>query len=228
MSFAGRRDEWGHEKRGDQPLFEKLSLEGAQAGLSWATILAKREGYRKAFYGFDIAKCAAMSSKDIDVLLASEPPTIVRHRGKLESVVNNARCILELIEEAEAAGVPKPPHGHFDAFVWSFVNGTPKLSSWEIGKGTRPTMSPMATEMAMALKRRGFRFVGPTCMYSFCQSCGLIIDHPKGSAEWEEARRRLATRATPQESTEVAAEEGPHSGDNSRKLSKPKPKKQRK
>ena len=192
------RTEWAMEKRGDVPLFEKLSLEGAQAGLSWATILSKRPGYRNAFYGFDLKKCAAMNSADVDRLLGAETATIVRHRGKVESVVNNAKCVLALIEEAEDAGTPLPPHGHFDAFIWSFVGGRPQLNSWESGADI-PSVSDTATEMSKAMKKRGFKFVGPTCCYSFMQSCGLVIDHPVGTPEWKEARARLAGRSEEQE-----------------------------
>ena len=105
------REEWGMEKRGDVPLFEKLSLEGAQAGLSWATILAKREAYRAAFHGFDIKACAAMGDAEIDALCAasgSGADCIVKHRGKIASVANNARCILRLAEEAEQRGDAPP------------------------------------------------------------------------------------------------------------------------
>jgi DNA-3-methyladenine glycosylase I len=141
------REEWSAEKRGDKPLFEKLCLEGAQAGLSWATILAKREGYREAFHGFDIAKCAAMTPAEVDRLLASDSANIVRHRGKVESVVHNARCVLEIINQAEASGHPMPPHGHFDAFLWSFVDHTPILNEWESSHAI-PTKTPVAEALS--------------------------------------------------------------------------------
>ena len=188
---AYMRDEWGHEKRGDKALFEKLSLEGAQAGLSWATILSKREGYRAAFHDFDIAKVARMTAKDVDRLLGTDTAQIVRHRGKIESVVNNAQCVQQLI--ADAPG-PTPPYGHFDAFLWSFVGGEPVLNEWEDARAI-PSESPLADKLSAALKSRGFKFVGPKICYSLLQSCGLVIDHPKGTPEYCAAKARLATRS---------------------------------
>ena len=140
--------EWGWEKRGDRPLFEKLSLEGAQAGLSWATILAKREGYRTAFHKFDIDKCAAMSSADVNRLLSAESASIVRHPGKVESIINNARCIQQLIRDAEASGTPTPPHGHFDALLWSYVGGSPTLNT-RASEEAIPSESEAATAMCV-------------------------------------------------------------------------------
>ena len=186
------RDEWAQEKRGDVPLFEKLCLEGAQAGLSWATILAKREGYRTAFHEFDISKCAAMTAKDVDRLLSAESATIVRHRGKVESVVHNAKCAQKLIAEMEAQGKVSE-HGHLDSFLWSFVDGTPVLNEWADAKSI-PSESPVADVMSKELKARGLKFVGPKICYSLMQSCGLIIDHPKGTPEWEASRQRLEGR----------------------------------
>ena len=186
------RDEWAHEKRGCQPLFEKLCLEGAQAGLSWATILAKREGYRKAFHNFDISRCAAMTQADVEKLLAAESATIVRHRGKIESIIHNANCVQALIAERAAAGEPAA-HGQFDAFLWSFVGGAPVLNDWADAKAI-PSESAVANELSRALKARGFKFVGPKICYSLMQSCGLVIDHPKDTAEWAAAKQRLEAR----------------------------------
>ena len=190
------REEWGMEKRGDVPLFEKLSLEGAQAGLSWATILTKREAYRAAFHGFDIKACAAMGDVDADALCAasgSGAGCIVRHRGKIASVANNAQCVLRLAGEAEQRGEARPPHGTLDALLWGFVNGVPQLNAWA-GAKQIPTDTETSHEMSRALKKLGFSFVGPKICYSLMQSCGLVIDHPKGSREWEAARRRLEQR----------------------------------
>ena len=190
------REEWGHEKRGDQPLFEKLSLEGAQAGLSWATILAKRQGYRAAFHNFDIAKVAKMTPKDVDRLINSESATIVRHRGKIEAVIHNAKCVEALIAEAAAAaapGTPPPQHGHFDAYLWSFVDGKPLLNEWASAQQI-PSESPLANELSASLKKKGFKFVGPKICYSLMQSCGLVVDHPKGTPEHERAKAQLAAR----------------------------------
>ena len=179
----------------------KCRSQGAQAGLSWATILAKREAYRSAFHGFDIDKCAAMSAADVNRLLTVETATIVRHRGKIESVVNNARCVQALI--AEAPG-PRPPHGHFDDFLWSFVGGAPRLHAWTSAKEI-PSESQDGHELSKALKARGFQFVGPKICYSLMQSCGLVIDHPKGTPEWEAARRRLAASSEPPPPPSAAA-----------------------
>ena len=192
---AYMRDEWGHEKRGDRALFEKLSLEGAQAGLSWATILSKREGYRAAFHNFDIAKVARMTATDVDCLISADAARIVRHRGKIESVIHNARCVQELITDASRTHTgPVPPHGHFDAFLWSFVGGKPILNGWEDASAI-PSESAVADQLSAALKARGFKFVGPKICYSLLQSCGLVIDHPKGTPEFNAAKARLADRA---------------------------------
>ena len=194
---AYMRDEWGHEKRGDVPLFEKLSLEGAQAGLSWSTILAKREAYRRAFHGFDLQASAAMSGADVDALVASAAgsgrDSIVRHRQKVASVPSNARAVLRIIAEAEGRGVPRPLHGHFDAYLWAYVGGVPRLNRWATKKDI-PATSELSETMSKELKKRGFSFVGPTICYSLLQSCGLIVDHPAGTPEWEAARVRLAQR----------------------------------
>jgi DNA-3-methyladenine glycosylase I len=190
-------NEWGHPKRGDVPLFEKLCLEGAQAGLSWATILSKREAYRKAFAGFDIAACAAMTDKDIERLVSGDGSSgvasIVRHRGKIAAVAKNAQCVQALIAEAEAHG-QDAPHGHFDAFLWSFVGGAPVLNAWPNAKSI-PSESAVSITMSKALKERGFAFVGPKTCYSLMQSCGLIVDHPKGTPEWQAAKARLELAA---------------------------------
>jgi len=191
--------EWGFEKRGDAPLFEKICLEGAQAGLSWATILAKREAYRKAFKGFDIEKCAAMTPAEEAKLLLPPPPgsdssqSIVRNKAKVASVPKNARAVLALIREAKAAGGQKPEHGHLDAFFWGFVGGMPQLTDRKPGEKC-PATNETSEAMSKALKQRGFSFVGPTICYSFMQACGLIVDHPKGSSQWNEAQQRLQGR----------------------------------
>ena len=166
-------EEWGHEKRGDAPLFEKLCLEGAQAGLSWATILAKRKGYREAFHNFDIERCALMSPDEVERLVKSSEATIVRHRGKCQSVGINARGVLQLIaeEKAKAADETAPEHGYFDRYLWSFVGGSPILNTWANGKAV-PTETEAAISMSNDLKKRGFKFVGPKICYSLMQSCG--------------------------------------------------------
>lgn len=159
--------EWGVPKVHDAQLFECLTLEGAQAGLSWRTILNKREGYRKAFMGFDPVKVARMRDATVDRLLLD--PAIVRHRGKIESTLNNARRVLEVQKE----------FGSFARFVWSFVDGKPIQNSW-VAIGELPAQTDTSTELSKALKRKGFRFVGPTICYAFMQAVGVVNDHTVG------------------------------------------------
>jgi DNA-3-methyladenine glycosylase I len=157
-------DEWGVPTHDDAELFELLTLEGAQAGLSWKTILDKRDGYRAAFAGFDPATVAAFDERVVDRLVLD--PAIVRHRGKISSTVDNARALLAVREEL----------GSFDAYVWSFVDGVPVVGSWRDGADL-PSTSVAATALSKDLKRRGFRFVGPTTAYAFMQAAGLVDDH---------------------------------------------------
>jgi DNA-3-methyladenine glycosylase I len=153
-------DEWGVPSRDERHLFEMLTLEGAQAGLSWATILHKREGYRQAFANFDAATVARFSDKDVERLLAD--PGIVRNRLKVESTVNNAQRLLELDSLSE--------------YLWSFVDGEPLVNRWrELGE--LPAETAESKAMSKDLKKRGFRFVGPTVCYAFMQACGLVNDH---------------------------------------------------
>jgi DNA-3-methyladenine glycosylase I len=160
-------DEWGVPTHDDAALFELLTLEGAQAGLSWRTILMKRDGYRAAFAGFDVDTVARFAEADIDRLV--EDASIVRHRGKIASTVANARAIQGVQAE----------HGTFDAFVWSFVDGTPIVGEWD-DLDALPAVTDEATALSKALKRLGFRFVGPTTMYAFMQAAGLVDDHVVG------------------------------------------------
>ncbi len=153
--------EWGVPLRDDRALFELLTLEGAQAGLSWLTILRKRDGYRRAFDGFDVAKVARYTPKRVERLLAD--PGIVRNRLKVESTVNNAQRILAL-------DVP------LSELLWSFVDGEPKVNSWRT-LSEIPAETPESKAMSKELKRRGFRFVGPTVCYAFMQAAGLVNDH---------------------------------------------------
>jgi DNA-3-methyladenine glycosylase I len=153
-------EEWGVPSRDDRHLFEMLTLEGAQAGLSWSTILRKRDGYRKAFANFDAEKVARFSDKDVERLLAD--PGIVRNRLKVESAVNNARQILELESLSD--------------FFWSFVDGEPLVNRWRT-VAEIPAETAESKAMSKDLKKRGFRFVGPTVCYAFMQACGLVNDH---------------------------------------------------
>jgi len=183
------RTEWGVESRTDVEIFEKLSLEGAQAGLSWLTILRKRQAYRKAFHSFDPVKVAKMTTKDVDRLVEMEGDkrdTIVRHRGKIESVINNAKQVIQLQKEYEHK------KDSFAAFIWSFVDDKPILNSYTLENS--PSLSEESAAMSKALKKKGFRFIGPTTCYSMMQATGMVIDHPFNSPEWKDARQRLSKR----------------------------------
>jgi DNA-3-methyladenine glycosylase I len=157
-------DEWGVPSHDDVHLFEMLTLEGAQAGLSWSTILNKREGYRRAFAGFDPATVARFTATDVERLLAD--PGIVRNRLKVESTVNNAARVLEVQDEL----------GSFDAYLWSFVDGEPIVNSWRT-LSELPAETDLSKALSKDLKRRGFRFVGPIGIYAFMQTVGLVDDH---------------------------------------------------
>jgi DNA-3-methyladenine glycosylase I len=159
--------EWGVPSHDDRHLFEMLSLEGAQAGLSWSTILAKRDGYRRAFAEFDAGRVARFTPARVDRLVAD--PSIVRHRGKIESVVGNARCVLELSEA----------FGSFAAYVWSFTDGRPVVNRWR-RMDELPAETPLSRTLSRDLRGRGFRFVGPTTCYSFLQAVGVVDDHLAG------------------------------------------------
>jgi len=160
-------EEWGVPSRDDAHLFEMLTLEGAQAGLSWSTILRKREGYRRVFAGFDAAKVARFTSRRIEKLLAD--PGIVRHRGKIESVVSNAACVLDVVAE----------RGSLADYVWSFTEGRPVVNRWRTHSEI-PSESPLSNALSKDLRRRGFRFVGPTTCYAFLQAVGVVDDHLVG------------------------------------------------
>jgi DNA-3-methyladenine glycosylase I len=156
--------EWGVPERRDRRLFEFLILEGAQAGLSWETILKKRPAYRKAFLGFDPAKVAALKAADVRRLLRD--PGIVRNRLKVESALSNARLFLAVRKE----------HGTFAAYLWSFVGGAP-LQNRFAGPKDVPVQTKEAIALSRDLKKRGFRFVGPTIVYAYMQAVGLTNDH---------------------------------------------------
>ena len=153
-----------------------LVLEGAQAGLSWATILHKREGYRKAFAGFDPETVARFGQEDVERLLSD--PGIVRNRLKVESAVSNARCVLE-VQDAE---------GNLAAYLWSFVAGEPLVGRWRT-LGEIPAETEESRAMSKDLKRRGFRFVGPTVCYAFMQATGMVLDHVVGCYRFDELAR---------------------------------------
>ena len=162
-------DEWGMPVDDDVRLFEKLTLEGFQSGLSWLTILRKREAFRRAFSGFDFRLVARYGPRDVERLLADA--SIVRHRGKIESAVNNARRAEELVREA----------GSLAAFVWRFeppATSRPRRVTWDQLSALSHT--PESRALAKELKRRGWTFVGPTTVYAFMQAMGLVDDHLEG------------------------------------------------
>ena len=159
--------EWGLPEHGDRKLFEMLILEGAQAGLSWLTILRKREGYRAAFAGFDPAKVARFDRRKIAVLLRNK--SIVRNRLKIESAVRNARVFRKIQRE----------HGSFDAFIWCFVDGTPIVNRWS-SDAKVPAKTTVSDAMSKELKKRGMNFVGSTICYAFMQATGMVNDHSIG------------------------------------------------
>jgi DNA-3-methyladenine glycosylase I len=164
LMLAHHDEEWGVPSHDDVHLFEMLTLEGAQAGLSWSTILNKREGYRRAFAGFDPAVVARFGPRDVERLLAD--PGIIRNRQKVESTVNNAARVLEAQEE----------HGSLDAYLWSFVGGQPIVNHWRT-LSELPAETDLSKAISKDLKGRGFRFVGPTSIYAFMQTVGMVDDH---------------------------------------------------
>ena len=156
--------EWGAPSRDDRHLFELLVLEGAQAGLSWSTILHKRDGYRRAFAGFDVERVARFRSRDVQRLLGDAG--IVRNRAKIESAIQNAGRTLEVRDEL----------GSLAEYVWSFVVGEPLVGRWRT-LSQIPAETEESRAMSKDMKRRGFRFVGPTICYAFMQAAGLVNDH---------------------------------------------------
>ena len=164
LYLAYHDDEWGVPVHDDRTLFEFLILEGAQAGLSWITILRKRDAYRRAFDNFDPAAVAAFDDDKIASLLAD--PGIVRNRLKIRAAVDNARAFLAVQRE----------FGRFDAYVWPFVGGRPRVNHWTT-LAEVPAETAESRALSADLKRRGFRFVGPTIMYAYMQAVGLVNDH---------------------------------------------------
>lgn len=162
--LAYHDQEWGVPLRDDRALFELLTLEGAQAGLSWRTILARRQAYRDAYHGFDIARVADMSDTALENLLASSG--IIRNRLKVFSVRDNARTALAVIAES----------GSLDAYLWSFAGGKPLVNRWEVSAQV-PAKTDMSDRMSKTLIKRGFRFVGSTICYAFMQATGMVNDH---------------------------------------------------
>jgi DNA-3-methyladenine glycosylase I len=164
LYVAYHDEEWGRPLRDDRALFELLILEGAQAGLSWRTVLHKREGYRKAYRGFDPARIARFGAKDRERLLADAG--IVRNRAKVDASIGNARAYLDLVER----------EGSFAEWIWAFVDGTPIVNR-PIRLSDVPASTPISDRMSKQLKREGFKFVGTTICYAFMQAAGLVDDH---------------------------------------------------
>lgn len=165
--------EWGVPVHNDQRLFEFLILEGAQAGLSWLTILKRREGYRRAFAGFDPAKVAGFDERKQAELLADNG--IIRNRLKIAAAIGNARAFIRIQEE----------FGSFDSYLWRFVDGTPVINSWGDLRQI-PASTPLSDTISRDLKKRGFKFVGSTIMYAFMQAVGMVNDHLTGCFRWQE------------------------------------------
>lgn len=157
-------NEWGIPSHDDRHLFEMLSLEGAQAGLSWEIVLKKREGYRKAFHDFNAQLISVMTDRDLNALLTN--PEIIRNRLKIDSVRKNASVFLEIQKE----------FGSFDAYVWGFVKGRPLINNWKHFKEV-PSKTPESDALSKDLKKRGMSFVGSTIIYAFMQAVGLVNDH---------------------------------------------------
>ena len=175
-------DEWGVPVHDDRRLFEMLVLEGAQAGLSWLTILRKRANYRRAFDRFDCRKVARYGARDVRRLLAD--PGIVRNRLKIEAAIRNARGVLAIQRE----------FGSLDAFLWRFAGGRPVQNAWK-SLAELPVRTAASDALSKELKRRGFNFVGSTICYAFMQAVGMVNDHLRGCAWHAKVRRPAAERA---------------------------------
>ncbi|AKL14602.1 TPA: DNA-3-methyladenine glycosylase I [Kluyvera intermedia] len=167
LYLAYHDEEWGVPQMDGKKLFEMICLEGQQAGLSWITVLKKRENYRNAFHQFDPEKVAAMGPDDVERLVLDAG--IIRHRGKIEAIIGNARAWLAMEQNGEP----------FAPFVWSFVDNEPQITQ-AAALGDIPTSTPASDALSKALKKRGFKFVGTTICYSFMQACGLVNDHITG------------------------------------------------
>ena len=165
--------EWGRPLRDDHALFELLTLEGCQAGLSWITVLRKREHYRKVYDGFDPAKIARYTPARLEKLLAD--PGIIRHRGKIEASVGNAKAYLALVER----------EGSFSKYLWSFVGGKPMRNNRRSMKDV-PARTPESDALSKALQKDGFKFVGSTICYAFMQASGMVDDHVAGCHRYRE------------------------------------------
>ena len=176
LYFAYHDSEWGVPEHDDRRLFELLILEGAQAGLSWLTVLKKRENYRQAFANFEAQKIAAFGDRQVTALLAN--PGIVRNRLKIAATIENARAFLAVRQE----------YGGFAAYLWQFVGGKPKTNAWPTLKEV-PARTAESDAMSKALAKRGFKFVGSTICYAFMQAAGMVNDHTLDCFRYEEIKR---------------------------------------
>jgi len=175
--------EWGVPAHDDQRLFEMLILEGAQAGLSWLTILRKRERYREAFHGFDVGRIARYGARDLARLLSD--PGIVRNRLKIEAAIANARCYLKIVED----------FGSLDRFLWGYVDYRPVQNAWRTASEI-PSRTEASDRMSKELKTRGFKFVGSTICYAFMQAVGMVNDHVVPCFRHREVKR-IVTKKDP-------------------------------
>ncbi|RZZ38395.1 DNA-3-methyladenine glycosylase I [Escherichia coli] len=167
LYIAYHDNEWGVPETDSKKLFEMICLEGQQAGLSWITVLKKRENYRACFHQFDPVKVAAMQEEDVERLV--QDAGIIRHRGKIQAIIGNARAYLQMEQNGEP----------FVDFVWSFVNHQPQVTQ-ATTLSEIPTSTSASDALSKALKKRGFKFVGTTICYAFMQACGLVNDHVVG------------------------------------------------
>lgn len=168
-------EEWGVPKTSDQELFELLVLESFQAGLSWLTILKKRENFRNAFEDFQVEKVAAFTEKDVSNLLQNEG--IIRHRGKIEATIHNAKAFMEIQKE----------HQSFSAFLWKYVNHQPITNQFE-SLADVPSQTEISQQLSKDLRKLGFKFMGPTTTYAFMQAAGLVNDHLIGCFRYSEVK----------------------------------------
>ena len=157
-------NEWGIPRTDSQALFEMLCLEGQQAGLSWITVLKKREHYRKCFHNFDPVRVAKMGQEEVETLV--QDSGIIRHRGKIQAIITNAQAYLAMEANGE----------DFSRFIWGFVDGEPKINHWWC-LAECPATTPISDAMSKALKKKGFKFIGSTICYAFMQASGLVNDH---------------------------------------------------
>jgi len=168
--------EWGVPVHDDRLLFEFLILEGAQAGLSWITILKRQESYREAFDNFNIQKVAGYTQSDVDRLLANEG--IIRNKLKVNSAIKNAKAVLKIQDE----------FGSLDAYLWSFFQGKPIQNAWK-SMAELPAQTPLSEQMSKELKKRGMNFIGPTICYAFMQAVGMVNDHTTDCFRYEETKK---------------------------------------